>query len=222
MARFPGFPETEKATVTLPESFFSTVLPLIQDLAELKLILYLLRRFAMLSGTPAPWITADELAADAEIQRLVGRALLPALARAVEDGVLLQAEWVRGDGVVERRYFLNTPGGQAAIAALHRGASLSRAEVPARPDIFTLYEQTIGPLTALLADELREAEATYPAAWIEEAFREAARLNKRNWKYIRAILERWRTEGRGEIHRRHRQSPRRFGSQEDFSDIIKR
>jgi len=222
MTRFPGFPDTERGTVPLPESFFSAVLPLVQDVAELKLILYLLRRFATLRGTPAPWVTAEELAADGELRRLVGEALTPALLRAVEDGLLLQAEWVRGDGGRETRYFLNTPAGQAAVAALHRGAALARAEVPERPTIFTLYEQTVGPITALLADELRDAEATYPAAWIEAAFQEAARLNKRNWKYIRTILERWRTEGRDETHRRHRQSTRRPGSTEDFSDIIKR
>ncbi len=226
MMRFPGFLDVDEGFVPVPLSFFSGVLPLVQDLAELKLILYMVRRFTTLRGDPAPWLSADELAADVEVTRILGsseRALLMnALARAVADGVLLQVEWLRGDGVVELRYFLNTPAGQAAVAALRRGAALTRAEVTVRPNIFTLYEQTIGPLTALLAEELREAEATYPAAWIEEAFREAARLNKRNWKYIRAILERWRTEGRDETHRRHRQTTRRTGSQENFSDIIKR
>lgn len=226
MARFPGFLDADEASFPVPESFFRVVLPLVQDLGELKLILYLLRRFSTLRGTPVPWLTADELAADAELVRVLGGSgstdLMMALARAVEDGLLLQGEWVRGDGVVELRYFLNTPAGQAALTAMQRGAPLSRGEVTERPDVFTLYEQTIGILTPLIADELRDAEATYPAAWIEEAFREAVRLNKRNWKYIRAILERWRTEGRDETHRRHRQSTRRTGPQEDFSDIIKR
>ena len=67
-----------------------------------------------------------------------------------------------------------------------------------RPDIFVLYEQNIGLLTPPIADELRQAEQTYPAGWIEEAFREAVALNKRSWRYIHAILERWRTQGRGE------------------------
>ena len=62
-------------------------------------------------------------------------------------------------------------------------------EVESRPNIYTLYEENIGPLTALIAEELREAEETYPADWIEEAFREAVRMNKRNWKYVHAILK---------------------------------
>ena len=53
-------------------------------------------------------------------------------------------------------------------------------------------------LPPLLAEELREAERTYPYDWIEEAFRLAIRQNKRRWSYIRAILERWQSDGKGE------------------------
>ena len=59
-----------------------------------------------------------------------------------------------------------------------------------------LYEQNIGLLTPMVAEELKEAEKLYPAAWIEEAFREASSLNKRSWRYIERILERWSTEGK--------------------------
>ncbi|HLI08319.1 MAG TPA: DnaD domain protein [Ktedonobacteraceae bacterium] len=65
-----------------------------------------------------------------------------------------------------------------------------------RPNIFVLYEQNIGLLSPLIAEELKEAADRYPAEWIEAAFREAVMYNKRNWKYIRAILRRWETEGR--------------------------
>ena len=65
-----------------------------------------------------------------------------------------------------------------------------------RPNIFVLYEQNIGLLSPLIADELRDAADSYPAEWIETAFREAVLHNKRKWSYIRAILRRWETEGR--------------------------
>ncbi len=65
-----------------------------------------------------------------------------------------------------------------------------------RPNIFVLYEQNIGLLSPLIADELRDAADHYPVEWVESAFREAVQQNKRNWKYIRAILRRWETEGR--------------------------
>ena len=65
-----------------------------------------------------------------------------------------------------------------------------------RPNIFVLYEQNIGLLSPLIADELRDAADRYPADWIESAFREAVQHNKRKWSYIRAILRRWEAEGR--------------------------
>lgn len=65
-----------------------------------------------------------------------------------------------------------------------------------RPNIFVLYEQNIGLLSPLIAEELRDAADQYPAEWIEDAFREAVQQNKRKWSYIRAILRRWGTEGR--------------------------
>ena len=65
-----------------------------------------------------------------------------------------------------------------------------------RPNIFVLYEQNIGLLTPLLANELEDAADHFPADWIEAAFREAVQQNKRKWSYIRAILRRWETEGK--------------------------
>jgi DNA replication protein len=65
-----------------------------------------------------------------------------------------------------------------------------------RPNIFVLYEQNIGLLSPLIAEDLKDAADQYPAEWIEAAFREAVQHNKRKWTYIRAILRRWETEGR--------------------------
>ncbi|HEY0072023.1 MAG TPA: DnaD domain protein [Chloroflexia bacterium] len=64
-----------------------------------------------------------------------------------------------------------------------------------RPTIFALYEQNIGLLTPLLAEKLQDAEGRYPLEWIEAAFEEAVSNNKRNWRYIERILERWAVEG---------------------------
>jgi DnaD/phage-associated family protein len=58
-----------------------------------------------------------------------------------------------------------------------------------------LYEQNIGTLTPIIAEELKELRRTYPVHWFEEAVKKAASYNKRNLKYIEAILERWKVEG---------------------------
>ncbi len=65
-------------------------------------------------------------------------------------------------------------------------------------NIFTLYENNIGMLNPLISEELKEAEKVYPAAWVEDAFKEAVTLNKRSWRYIEAILKRWAVEGKND------------------------
>jgi DNA replication protein len=65
-----------------------------------------------------------------------------------------------------------------------------------RPTVYTLYEQNIGLLTPILAEKLQDAEGRYPLDWIEAAFEEAVTNNKRNWRYIERILERWAAEGK--------------------------
>jgi DnaD/phage-associated family protein len=60
-----------------------------------------------------------------------------------------------------------------------------------------LYEENIGAITRILADELRDAAERYRhhPQWIEWAFREAIRQNRRRWSYVQAILQRWEAEG---------------------------
>ena len=60
-----------------------------------------------------------------------------------------------------------------------------------KPNIFSLYEDNIGSLAPILAEEMKEAEERYPWEWIREAFRIAAVENKRNWRYVAGILRRW-------------------------------
>ena len=69
--------------------------------------------------------------------------------------------------------------------------------------------------------ELREAEKIYPCWWIEEAFRIAATHNKRSWRYIRAILERWHTEGKDdETNRRPAEQDGRRYLEGEYGEFI--
>lgn len=188
MKVFSGFPAGKVRNVALPDSFFDSLLPLIDDLAELKVTLVCLRLLALKQGR-LRWVTHAELMRDGDLLRGLSdqaeaeRGLQGALAR----GTLLIA---REDGSGEALYFANTERGRAAVAALERGETLTTIELGAqRTTIYQLYEQTIGALTPLIADELREAEKEFPAAWIEEAFREAARQNSRSWAYVKKILD---------------------------------
>jgi DnaD/phage-associated family protein len=225
MKTFSGFPPGKVRSVTIPEPVFTDLVPLIDDLAELKLTLHVLWRLGQQHGK-VRYLRRADLATDQTLLAGLGgspdKALDAALARAVERGTLLQTETLDGEAG-EEIYFANTPKGRAAVEAIARGEWPDALESAGRPNVFALYEQNIGLLTPLIADELREAEQTYPAEWIEEAFREAVSLNKRSWKYIRAILERWRSEGRGdEAGQRPDEVDRRRYVEGEYGEYIER
>jgi DnaD/phage-associated family protein len=191
----------------VPNLFFAELLPDIDHLGELKVTLHIFWLLAQKRGERR-FVSSEELAQDHRLLAGLGvpdlspkQALYDALERAVARGTLLKV--FTGEGA-ERRdwYFVNAERGRKAVEELLAGkwtlgqpgqAMHLQAQ---RRNIFVLYEQNIGPLTPLLADELMEAEDTYPASWIEDAFREAVELNKRSWRYVQRILERWAAEGK--------------------------
>ncbi|GAI54961.1 unnamed protein product, partial [marine sediment metagenome] len=128
-----------------------------------------------------------------------GEALRQALEMATKRGTILHIVLDR-DGVPEDIYFLNTKSDRQVMAKVQSGELIlsglkaeGQADIEAEelPDIFTLYEQNMGMLTPMIAEELREAEKLYPETWIRDAIKEAVNQNKRKWSYISAILERW-------------------------------
>ena len=82
--------------------------------------------------------------------------------------------------------------------------------------IFTLYEQEIGLITPNIAEQIKDFLGQYrgPPEWIEQAFAEAARLNKRSWGYVEAILKQWQTEGKGK--RQSRKTERQLPTTEEL------
>lgn len=226
MTAFAGFPPGANPYVPLPESFFTGVLPLVDDIGELKVCLHLFYVLSQKVGTPR-CASDRELLADPLLRRTLRRPgdprpveerLRVALDGALAHGVVLRIR-VRVENEVVGWYFFNTERSRRAVERLLRGeespellldlegpiaqhagsgsGTLRLALEVERLNIFTLYEQNVGLLLPLVAEELRDAEAHYPGEWIEEAFRQAVQQNKRKWSYIRAILRRWETEGKG-------------------------
>jgi DnaD/phage-associated family protein len=170
--------------ISLPDSFFTQAVPKIQDLAELKIVLYM--AYLILRKQERPYfVTYKELLSHELMATMGEEALRQALDSAVEHGILLHSA-LNINGVLEDVYSLTSDSRQ-----------------PLTVNIFALYEQNIGIITPMIAEELKEADKIYPPRWIEEAFKEAVTLNKRSWRYIARILERWASEGKdsGE-HRR--------------------
>jgi DNA replication protein len=208
--RFAGFPAGALGT-TIPNLFFTAVLPRISDPAELVVSLYFF--FADRRKKQQPrFLTHAELAADdtlaAALDSLGEGALRRGVDAAVERGTLLRLDVEPAcpgggqEGQAQELYFLNTAAGRRAAAAIEAGQEdLGRLLAPppeaheAKPNIFELYEQHIGPLTPMIAEYLKDAEGQYPASWFQPAFRIAVEQNKRSWSYIAAILRRWQAEG---------------------------
>lgn len=211
MQEFTGFPAKMQFT-PVPNLFFSRLLPQIDDMAELKTTLHILEMLYHRRGYPR-FVTCKELLASkslmsslSQIARPAGEVLRGALEMAAKRGTILHLRLDR-DGKDEDIYFLNTESDRQAIAKIQGGelqlpglkaGRQAYVETEELPDIYTLYEQNIGMLTPMIAEELREAERTYPESWIKDAIKEAVSQNKRKWRYIAAILERWAAEGKGD------------------------
>lgn len=207
MNGFIGFPAGKQPYTPVPDLFFTEILPDLDHLGELKVTLHVFWLLTQKEGERR-YVSEEELAADGRLTAGLASpgssgegALGDALERAVIRRTLLKV--VVGEGSSQCTwYFVNSEKGRRAVDDLLAGKwTPVQAERPLRleaqrPNIFVLYEQNIGPLTPLLAEELMEAEDTYPPAWIEDAFREAVELNKRSWRYVSRILERWAAEGK--------------------------
>lgn len=204
--KFSGFPRRVRS-IPVPAPLFGALLEQIDDLAELKCALRILWLLQQKKGFPR-FVTLKEARAD----RTLAKALPPepdaipkALDACVRRGTLTMAVSGKG-GDAERLYALNTEADRLALSraaadAVVVGHSQSRpvqepwdASVE-RPNIYALYEANIGMLSPIIAEELKEAEALYPMAWIERAFREAVNQNAHNWRYIKRILENWERQG---------------------------
>lgn len=217
MKQFGGFPAKMQFT-PLPNLFFSALLPEIDDISELKVTLHLFEALYRKRGYPR-FVTYGELLGNTSLanslRQIAGpheTVLSQALAKATQRGTFLQLTLAR-DGTQETLYFLNTASERQTVARIQSGeidvgglkpAPQTCIDTEEQPDIFTLYEQNIGLLTPMIAEELREAEKLYPTVWIQDAIKEAIDLNKRSWRYISRILERWASEGRNSgAYRRH-------------------
>jgi DNA replication protein len=191
MKQFSGFTSSETFT-QVPDTLFH-MLKEIEDAAELKIAFYSIWRIEHMQGNVHALNEADF---EAESLGLNLKEIQRGLKKCVERGILLKAE-----NEASVLYFLNSPRGRLAVEAFAKGQVQKSSSNPApreRSNVFKLYEENIGPLTPLIADTLKDAENTYESEWIADAIDRAVQNNKRNWRYIEAILKRWKEEGRAE------------------------
>jgi DNA replication protein len=206
---FGGFPPRPDVT-PLPNIFFSEALPRMESPAEIKVVMQVFFLLSRKKGYPR-FISFEELRNDpvlvkglggygGDMREIIGNALEDAAGH----GILLHIP-VDVEGKPDEAYFINNEAERETIAKIREGKlkipkitirKVEETAVEQPSDIYNLYEQNIGILTPILAEELQEAEHRYPPEWIQEAFRIALRANVRNWKYINGILKRWEREGK--------------------------
>jgi DNA replication protein len=200
--------EPEGASIKVATELFTEMLPRVSDLAELKAVLmvsYLGARQA------SPGVSLAQMAEPGVARVILGMGspepsellLQRVIDRAVANGSLLRLRYDQGS----RQTSFLFPVSESNRRRLKRlrqadGAAAEVLGVPADADVvvyranaFSLYEQHIGPLTPLLAERLRDAEKSFPRAWLEEAILTAASYDKRSWRYIETILNRWQETG---------------------------
>ena len=198
----------------MPSEFFDEILPAVREIAELKVLLTVYRLLADPAWSdgmlPESALLSDgrltsgirPLGGTRPAEEHVRQGIELALAR----GVLLRVRIVSdehgepwllpGTPANRRRLHLLETGRASLPAGVAAVVGAARVE-PERPNVFRLYEQNVGLVTPIIADQLIEALELYPESWIEDAIGEAVSYNRRQWRYIQRVLERWATEGRG-------------------------
>ncbi len=209
--QFTGFPRSVRCT-PVPDPVLGSLLEQIQDLAELKVTLRGLWLLNQKRG-PLRYVSLEEFLNDrALLQGLKTQHGDPrarirrGLELAVERKTFLTNQ---NDAATpeQRIYLLNTESSRRALAQMRQSDTalptsrpdeegFSEPAAQSRPNIFALFEDNVGTISPLLAEELKEAEQRYPASWIYDAFKIAVDENKRNWRYVAGILRRWAAEGR--------------------------
>lgn len=199
MRGFSGFPTKGRMT-RIPAVFFSELLPQIDHLGEMKVTLYCFWRLGRQDNRHYLWereLYADDLFLSGLGARQEERraALADGLERAVARGTLLMVT-LEKRGRKEKLYFFNSERGRQAFKEIEAGRwepeddRLASFDLSIeRPNIFTLYEQNIGPLTPMIGEDLRDLEETYGEDAIAEAIQIAVERNVLHLRYIIAILK---------------------------------
>lgn len=206
---------TARRPVNIPYEFLRDVVVDITSPEEMQVTLAVFRLASELEGDETP-LAERSILRDEPLRQAMRKSgitndpderILQGLDLAVGRGTLIRFIATRGRKEAYW-YYLNTPVNRHTVSAMERGAlsapaiiweGKSEPTVTADPpNAFRLYEQNIGPLTPLIADQITQAIRDYPSDWIEDAIGEAVSYNRRSWRYIVRILENWKATGRRE------------------------
>ena len=211
MTDFAGFPQNVRVT-SVPDPVLGVLLQEITDLSELKVTLRGFWLTKQKKGTVRPMHINEFLNDKVLVQGLnnygdsTEESIRKGLFLATNRNTFLEyKEEAKNPSKVY--YLINTPAHRKALIAINsnemdvdkvfvESVEYPHPKVSEDYNIFSLYENNIGTISPMLAEQLRDAENIYSSQWLKEAFDIAVNHNVRNWAYISAILKRWSNEGR--------------------------
>ena len=210
IVKFEEFPD-QSGFVSIPNILFSSILENLEEIAILKLafrITFLIQR----QSGKVRFITTNSLLADPSLVLSIASSDVNAFEKVVRSGIQTCIELgiflkttVETDSRKEELLFLNNNHNKEVIHKITNGEiqvpNLPEAspvpEFAPRPNIFKIYEESIGMLTPIIAERLKELEEEFPDTWLYEAIKEASIQNHMRLSYVEGILRRWRQDGRG-------------------------
>ena len=208
--KFEGFPD-QSGFVSIPNILFSSILESLDNIATLKLAFRLTFLIQRESGK-IRFITTNSLLTDPSLVLAIAspdintfeKVVRSSIHTCIELGIFLKTS-VETDGRIEELIFLNSNHNKEIIRKINDGEiqmpKLPEAspvpEFSPRPNIFKIYEESIGILTPIIAERLKELEEEVPDTWLYDAIKEASMQNHMRLSYVEGILRRWRQDGRG-------------------------
>lgn len=208
--KFDGFPDQGRF-VSIPNLCFSFLLEKLEDIATLKLAFRIIFLIQQEPGK-VRFVTMNSMLTDSSLVSAIGCSNTNDFERIVRSGVqhcmdlgIFLKTLVEDNGCMEELLFLSSDHNRGIIRKIQNGeivlpklpGASPIPEYAPQPNVFQIYEESIGILTPLIAERLKELEVEFPEPWIYAAIKEASIQNRMRLSYIEGILRRWRQDGRG-------------------------
>ena len=213
--------KTGQKMIPFPVQLFTEILPRLHNESQLRATLY--TWYAIMSkGSGQRYVYLSQLLTDPVLlswfTHLGGKnGIQRGLDQSCREGIFLQLQIGEDDKILapndESGARLITDMKSESVAHHNQSRDSSpetNYERTVVSNVVEKYENEIGMLTPVIADMIAIAEQMYPTTWILEALDIAAQSNARSWKYVTAILARWKNEGKNNDN----EETSRFSSQQ--------
>jgi DNA replication protein len=224
--------KTGQKMIPFPVQLFTEILPRLHNESQLRATLY--TWYAIMSkGSGQRYVYLSQLLTDPVLlswfTHLGGKnGIQRGLDQSCREGIFLQLQIGEDDKILapndESGARLITDMKSESVAHHNQSRDSSpetNYERTVVSNVVEKYENEIGMLTPVIADMIAIAEQMYPTTWILEALDIAAQSNARSWKYVAAILARWKNEGKNDDNEKtSRFSSRKSGREQNRYDSV--